>query len=681
MNWIKNNMNQLFISSAIALLCAITFFFFGPLEIILSSPSEFWFSATDVLPIVVVATIVCFVLIFIIQVCSYKLSEKLGKLISGVFAGVGLAVYIQGNWTFVNYGIMDGTPIDWTSFGIYPLVNTLLWCAIIGVISVLFVFKWKFAKIYAGIAVGIVAMQLLTLGTVAMFSLTDVERQKNEFVITTEGQFELSKDKHNILVILADGFDGSDFLPALKAEPELESYFDGFTFYEDTCGTSLYSEESAITILTGNQFEVGPSFKENVDKAYGNSFLYQTLDKFDYKTSLYLSDNKMLSYKLIDQIVNVKQGELRLDSWLDTFDNVYTMTAFRYMPHALKAVFWYTSMDFSELKTEESYSDSNVKMKNYLDTMGVTSTADTNVYQFFWIQGPHEPVVMDRYCQPLERHVQMSDERYSEMQFEQTIGVVRLFTDIITELKDKNVYDNTTIIFTADHGWDLRPNPLLLIKMENTRGNLEVSTVPVSMIEDYMPTVLSIIDENGDYGNTIFDLTEDIQRSRPFYIYDINSSDRTYNNLDIVHFHQGLFKRHVVLGEDISPFQMSLLSEFGLSSAETTHVWSDGKETKMIMELSEIPTKDLKITFNLRWVYNGTQKIKIYANDVLCFNDEKSDAKSFSIIVPYEVTNKKERLELLFEFSDAVSPASLGESSDSRELALAFTSMIIEEVE
>ena len=116
MNW-KNNKNLLFVNSAVALLCAITFFFFGPLEIILSSPSEFWFSATDILPIVIVATIVCFVIVFAIQVCSYKLNNKLGKSITGIFAGIGLAIYIQGNWTFVNYGVMDGTPIDWTSFG------------------------------------------------------------------------------------------------------------------------------------------------------------------------------------------------------------------------------------------------------------------------------------------------------------------------------------------------------------------------------------------------------------------------------------------------------------------------------------------------------------------------------------------------------------------------------------
>lgn len=50
-----------------------------------------------------------------------------------------------------------------------------------------------------------------------------------------------SSNKNNIIVILADGFDGQDFLPVLEEEPDLKQYFDGFTLYEDTLGTSLAS--------------------------------------------------------------------------------------------------------------------------------------------------------------------------------------------------------------------------------------------------------------------------------------------------------------------------------------------------------------------------------------------------------------------------------------------------------
>lgn len=64
------------------------------------------------------------------------------------------------------------------------------------------------------------------------------------FTLTGEGQFEFSSNKNNIIVLLADGFDESDFLPVLDEEPSFREYFYGFTFYQDTCGISLFSDES-----------------------------------------------------------------------------------------------------------------------------------------------------------------------------------------------------------------------------------------------------------------------------------------------------------------------------------------------------------------------------------------------------------------------------------------------------
>ena len=104
---------------------------------------------------------------------------------------------------------------------------------------------------------GIVTIEALTLIVLGISSINS--SPKVQFTLTGGEEFQLSSNKNNILVIVADGFDGSDFLPVLKEEPDFKQYFDGFTFYENTCGTSLYSEESGITLLTGNQFEVGPS--------------------------------------------------------------------------------------------------------------------------------------------------------------------------------------------------------------------------------------------------------------------------------------------------------------------------------------------------------------------------------------------------------------------------------------
>lgn len=50
--------NRLEIASS--LLLSFTLFFFGPLEILLSSPLEFWFSASDVIGLFLISTLLCF---------------------------------------------------------------------------------------------------------------------------------------------------------------------------------------------------------------------------------------------------------------------------------------------------------------------------------------------------------------------------------------------------------------------------------------------------------------------------------------------------------------------------------------------------------------------------------------------------------------------------------------------
>ena len=149
----------------------------------------------------------------------------------------------------------------------------------------------------------------------------------------------------------------------------------------------------------------------------------------------------------------------------------------------------------------------NYDVYDLIQNQGVKAEkTDQNIYQFYWIQGPHEPANTDRYCRKVDRVIAMEDETYANSQFEQTIGVVRMYTALICALKEADVYDNTTIIFTADHGWDIRPNPCLLVKPANSHGELIVSDVPVSMIEDYLPTLEYFITGEKDFGDTIYEL-------------------------------------------------------------------------------------------------------------------------------------------------------------------------------
>lgn len=655
-----------------SLLLSFTLFFFGPLEIFLSSPIEFWFSISDVLSIIIISAFLCFVIFMGIQFIISFFGERILKMCSSLLTALGIGFYIQGNWTFINYGKMDGTSINWNNYSGWAIANTIIWILILVIVVLL---NFKYAKINIYIISGIITIEALTLITLGISSINS--SPKAEFTLRGGEEFQLSSNKNNILVILADGFDGSDFLPVLKEEPDFEQYFDGFTFYENTCGTSLVSEESGITLLTGNQLEVGPTFNENINQAYSKTDLYDILEKNNYRTYLYTHE-KMVSPLIADQIANFSETKTKINDFSVAFEKIYKMVFFRYTPHIYKKYFWYTSMDFSSLKSYEEIKSSlyyNYDVYNLIENQGVLAQeTDYNVYQFFWIQGPHPPTNTDRYCQKIEHIINMEDENYLESQFEQTIGVVKMYTKLITALKEAGVYDNTTIIFTADHGWDIRANPCLLIKPFNSNGKLNISNAPVSMIADYLPTLEYFITGRKDYGNTIYELQEEMDRDRLLYIYDINSSDRTYNSRKELHYSSNSFSK-TVLNRTLSPSDIESFKKSGFSYAEPAHIWTNDSKATLLFNLKEkVDNLQMDISYS---TYNGIQPVRIYANDMLITKYEANGAEEKSIIIPGEYIKDGE-LILTFEFTNAIAPADIDPNNkDSRKLALAFHSLTL----
>lgn len=542
---------------ASSLLLSFTFFFFGPLEIMLTNPMEFWFfSAADVTGLFFVCTFVCFMITLGIQYLASFGGDKILKLCSSVFAALGFCFYIQGNWTFTDYGTMDGTPIDWNFYSQWAVKNTVMWILIVLTVILSVNTRVRYLAVCTYIMFGIVGTEALTLGILSVSSIGT--KPDTNFTLEGGHEFQLSSNKNNIIVIVADGFDAHNFLPILEEEPSFGQYFDGFTFYEDTCGTSLYSEESGITLLTGNQLNTGLTFKENITESYRNSDLYNILEQNQYDTYLYVRDKKMVSPEIGGQLANFKRMRESV-SKTAAFQNLYKMVSFRYMPHITKKYFWYTYADFLAVQGEKSCLYFNYDMYDLIHEQGVTAEeTEHNIYQFYWIQGSHAPKNTDRYCHKLEQPIRRTDEAYAKGRFDQTVGVVRMYTELIQALKQAGVYDNTTVIFTADHGWDVRPNPCFLVKPANAHGDLTVSDVPVSMIEDYLPTLAYFITGEKSLGDTIYDLESGMERERTFYEYSVRLTgyDRTYDARTKKLYRAGAFSKQIKLGTELYQLRM-----------------------------------------------------------------------------------------------------------------------------
>lgn len=637
----------------------------------LSNLLDFWFfSASNVVGLFFISTLISFIVSMGIQYLASLGGVMPLKICSSVLGAVGLCFYIEGNWTFTDYGKMDGTPINWGFYSHWAVKDTLMWILILVIVILSINSKIRYLTACTYIMLCIVGTEALTLGVLYISSIDS--GLESDFTLEGGHEFQLSSNKNNIIVILADGFDGQDFLPVLEEEPSFKQYFDGFTFYEDTCGTSLYSEESGITLLTGNQLEAGPSFKENINQAYRNTDLYDILEQNNYDTYLYIRDKKMVSPTIGSQVVNFSPKQETLNKSA-AFQKLYKMVSFRYMPHILKKYFWYTYADFLEIQGEKSSIYFNYDMYDLIQEQGViTEETEQNIYQFYWIQGPHDPENTDRYCHKLDQPIRWMDAAYSDGRFEQTIGIIRMYTELISALKEAGVYDNTTIIFTADHGWDVRPNPCFLVKPANAHGELAISDAPVSMIEDYLPTLKYFITGEKKFGDTIYELKSGMERNRIFYEYAINLSgfDRAYNARTEKLYTTGAFSKSVKLGTELLPDDIILYNELGFESSNHTYIRAIGNEAILYFKIKE-DFSNLQLDLDYE-TYNGLQTVKLYANDVLVTEFEANGTEKKSIIIPGEYVTDG-NLRLRFYFPNAISPAELDPTNRNiRKLALNF---------
>jgi len=192
--------------------------------------SEFWFDLNDVLYIVGISFLLSF---FVLLVLSLLIPKKLIDVFLVLIFSIGFALYIQGNFINLDYGVLDGTEINWDNFGFSGTLNTIIWvlCVVVPLI-IMKIWKKKAIKILKMISLIIVSVQVVTTGVL----LLSVNTSKSDITVTDINQFSLSKDKNSIVFIL-DTFDSSYFNKIINEYPEYKEKLIGFTYFKNTLGT------------------------------------------------------------------------------------------------------------------------------------------------------------------------------------------------------------------------------------------------------------------------------------------------------------------------------------------------------------------------------------------------------------------------------------------------------------
>ena len=497
-------------------LFSLCFFFafmmclFAPLEFYLSNKGYFFFSGTEIIPFGVLATLATFVIGSLITFVLHYFFKKAIIPLAGVVFGLVLSLYIQGNYIVVDYGALDGNEINWSDFKTQGIISAALFIVVTGVCVLIAckVNRTKFFKAIQMISICLVLVQCVTIMTL-MLQKGGLKKEA-KYLATQDEEFNLSPEE-NILVLVLDTFDSKAFSNIMEQDEsgKYKEMLKDFTYYPDTSAAYSATDLAVPNILTGDQYQNEVTYGEFLNRAYANSPFITRLNKEDWFCGVYSECMAPQNENTAKNINNYLKLERTVSSHRRLAEFMYKFVGFRYLPQPLKQYCWFypedvkSSLECTVDDTKTLCSDSNFIFYDQIPE--IKADSDKKVFHFYHLEGTHPPFTINADFQPSNQELTIEDEGKAMMV---------LIDSFLAKLKEENVYDNSNIIIMADHGhYDMRYNPLFMVKRENTSSEFTVDNKPLSYfnLQDFFLGLMDGKSNDEIWGNE--------PKDRLFYFY------------------------------------------------------------------------------------------------------------------------------------------------------------------
>ena len=506
---------ELFVSIAISFLL----FVYAPVEVFYSNRDELYYSLIDILKYMLPFFLFMTALILCVLLLLKKINRKL-EIIVFLLAFSGLiTLYVQGTVLSSALPPLDGSVINWEGFKAENIKSLMLILSFLGIVLLIYYFIgekiWLVSKVVSAF------LFLMLLLTCIFFCTQCYERNETDVYCTNEKILEMSKDS-NLIIFLADQVDAEAFSKMTNIHLEYSEIFENFTFFENTMSGYPWTLRSIPFILSGQWFENEKSYWEYTPEAMRSSPLFAYLKRNNYSMGFYEPEFTFAVKDLpFDNLANKNEYFTYPDKFIKM---QIKLSGYRYMPFFLKR-FCYISTDdfyFDTLKSDKysSYSINNSDFYNTVSNEEVTIT-EKKCFKFLYILGAHTPFDY------LAESEQVEDYSY-ESSIENTIST---FSYYLKKLKESGVYDNSAIIFMADHGYAPeyqdgtgRQNPVLFVKGINEHHPFQISDAPVShsdLVERYPKLA------EGAQSVEVFSYTEE-DRTRRYLLFAFGEENTMY---------------------------------------------------------------------------------------------------------------------------------------------------------
>ena len=266
-----------------AALCALAFSFFFtialPLQTFLGNTEMFDYGVGSLLPELMVAWVIVFVVSFVIQVVT---EPFLGRLIHLGFFVLTLFGYLESGILSVGLPQLNGELWLFCRPSIRLYLDLWIFCA--GLIA-MFVFR---KALY-----GCLHWCSLALLIMSVAFIFDVKGKTGDAPIQTEfddgfcpaydmvKSAELSTNR-NVIVVIVDSAPADILDQVMRESPELQSHFPGFTAFPNNIGMHDNTRRGMSGLVTGRYLERDTAYAENMARFWGKDSAVSTFKDAGY---------------------------------------------------------------------------------------------------------------------------------------------------------------------------------------------------------------------------------------------------------------------------------------------------------------------------------------------------------------------------------------------------------------
>jgi hypothetical protein len=470
-------------------------------ELYASNVGEFSFKLAEVGIYFVIYTVGIIVVIWLF---GRIWGGKFRKILTLTLWIMTICAYIQGMFLNGKLFLMDGKDSDWGNGTIVS--NLIVWIALIALCIVIAVRLDCYIKqivIYSSLA--LIVMQLAGAGSLIVGYVNSEEEKEytsNDY-LSTEGLCEVA-DKDNIIIFVLDTYDVDYLNQVLEKYPDFLSPLKGFTYYPDYVSQFSRTYPSITYMLTGEEYFYEIPQEEYYEEAFTTtgSYFWNGLKKKGFSYYLYEAESDIIGKSTRQKALNyIDEGhqieaEISFVGFIKSLNNI---AGYRNLPYVLKNYNKYTAEMINDWTVNErildstKFEDNDSKVYEYLKNNPLSvSDKDSKSLRFIHLNGAHAPYSMDENGNAIPNQDGTAIGQY--------IGSMRLVYDYIQMLQDIDMYENSTVIITADHGENYvtselnqNTNPILFIKPRGggCEDELVISDVYASQI-DLLPTICAI---------------------------------------------------------------------------------------------------------------------------------------------------------------------------------------------